>query len=94
MDSATATASRIITTSSHGEVHFTRIAAHALTFNDQIIFGSSRVVTIRNNEWDPKDPYGVTLDMRDAEDGLKLRLRFGINESVRLVVGGRSDGMH
>lgn len=85
---------RVITTSSHGEVHFTRIAAHALTFNDQIIFGSNRVVTIRNNEWSARDPYAVTLSMRDAEDGLKLRLRFGINEPVRLVVGGRSGGMH
>jgi len=84
----------ITTTTSHGEVRWTRTELYALTPDNLILFGASRVLQLRGKQWSPDKPTVMTLNLRDMEDGTQSRIDFGLTETVRLVVGIASDSLH
>lgn len=75
------------------QILWTYVNAHALTRGDVVILGGETVLTVQLSEWNPKDPFTIRLELRGASRWFRYHRQLGINEPVRLVIGGRTAGI-
>jgi hypothetical protein len=80
---------KIASSATHGEVCWDWHEAGNLAVRSLILFGSYRVCEVLSITWHPADPYRVEIWLRDADDGTRMHLYFGITEGVRHILSTR-----